>query len=312
MPATLSQRADMALSELDTNGGRLSAEQNNQFIQDLIDQPTLLNESRTVPMDSPEMKINKIGFGARILHPAPGGTSPYADDDGTNDRYLAAAKRAKPVTSKVTITTDEVMAEVRIPYEIFEDNIERGGMESTVLAMIAEEAAKDLEDWLLNGDTALNDNSILDLQNGVLQRTTSHVVDAASATISATIFNNAIKALPTKYRRNLSQMRFYSSMDREMDYRLALSTRGTDLGDAIITGRTAVPVLGVPLKGAALMPNANILFCNPQNLIFGIQRNVRIETDKDIRSREVIFVLTCRVGIQVQEEDALVKVINLG
>ena len=308
----LSKKADLALADLTSNGGLLTPEQNDTFIRKLIDQPTMLRAVRSVPMNAPEMKINKIGFGSRILHPAPGGASPYAADDGSNDRYLAAAKRAAPTTSQVPLTTKEVIAEVRIPYEVLEDNIERGNMADTVLALIAERAALDLEELLIRGDTALAvSDPFLGLMNGVLKRVTSNVVDAANANISAGVFNNLKKALPTRYRRNLAAMRFFSSMDRESDYRLVVSNRGTDLGDSILTSNAPLPVLGVPLQSAALMPNANLLFTDPQNIIFGVQRNVRVEQDRDIRSREVIIVVTARVGITIEEEEAMAKVVNL-
>lgn len=307
---TLSKKADLALSDLSSNGGLLDAEQNDTFIRNLIDQPTMLRAIRTVPMNAPEMKVNKIGFGSRILHAANAGASPYAADDGTNDRYLAADKRVKPGTSQVTLATKEVMAEVRIPYEVLEDNIERGGMADTVLALIAERAALDLEELILLGDTASAD-AYLALMNGVLKRVTSNVVDHGAETVDVALFNNLKKAVPTRFRRNLAGMRFFTSMDRESDYRVTVANRGTDLGDQILTSNAPLPVLGVPMVGAALMPNANALFLDPQNVIFGIQRNVRIEQDRDIRSREVIIVLSARIALAIEEELACAKATNI-
>lgn len=309
--ATLSRRADAILSDFATNGGLLSIEQNDTFIRSLIDQPTILRDARTVAMSAPEMQINKIGFGQRILKPAPQGTTPYQQDNAVNNRWLPAADRSGVTTSKVNIRTKEIMAEIRLPYELLEDNIERGELENTVLAMIAERAALDLEELIILGDTASGD-TYLALMNGVIKMVSSNVVDAAGTPISPSIFNNLKKALPTKYRRNLPVMRWYTSMDRESDYRLAVSQRGTGLGDAVLTGNTPLPVLGIPMSGVALMPNQNVLLMNPQNLIFGVQRNIRIETDKDIRAREVVIVLTCRIGIGLEQEDAVAKVINLG
>ncbi len=311
------KKADFILSDLSSNGGLLAVEQASTFIQNLIDQPTLLRQMRSVTMNSPSMEINKIGFGKRILRAATEATA-LADaavdgtsfDPSTSGEYRA---RAKPQTSKVTLNTKEVIAEVRLSYQVLEDNIERGNLENVILALIAERAALDLEELVINGDTSLNTaDPYLDLMDGVLKLATAHVVDADGATLSPTIFNTVLKALPTKYRRNRNAMRFFSTPDAEQDYRLALSTRGTGLGDAILTGQQPVPVFGVPLMGVALMPSTNLLFTNPQNLLFGIQRNIRIESMRLIAEREVQIVLTARVATAIEEADAVVKVTNLG
>lgn len=310
------KKADFFLADLSA-GGLLTVAQTNTFIRNLIDQPTILNQMRLFEMDTPSAELNKIGFGKRILRAATEGVA-LADaavdgtsfDPSTSGEYRA---RAKPQTSKVTLNTKEVIAEVRITYSALEDSIERGTLENTILQLMAARASLDLEELVILGDTSLNTaDPYLDLTDGVLKLATAHTVDADGAAISPAIFNAALKALPTKYRRNRSAMRFFTSMDVEQDYRLALSTRGTGLGDAILTGQQAVPVFGVPLVGAALMPQANVLFTDPRNMIFGIQRNVRVEAEKLISEREVKIVLTSRVAVQIEETDAVVKVTNLG
>lgn len=136
MSEQLSRKADIALANLTSDGGLLNPEQGNQFIRNLIDEPTLLNRVRTIPMSSPSREINKIGFGSRILRAAKQAGS------GT-DRWLAAGDRTAPDLGKVTLETSEVQAELRLPYEVLEDNIERDNMESTILALIAERATLD-------------------------------------------------------------------------------------------------------------------------------------------------------------------------
>jgi hypothetical protein len=54
-----------------------------------------------------------------------------------------------------------------------------------------------------------------------------------------------------------------------------------------------------------------MLFTFPKNLIFGVQRDIMIETDKDIRSRVLIIVLTMRIALQIEEADAAVRVSDL-
>ena len=74
------QKADLALADLASNGGLLSPEQSDTFIQTLIDSPTLINRARVVTMNAPQKKVNKIGFGSRILRPAVSATA-LSDSD---------------------------------------------------------------------------------------------------------------------------------------------------------------------------------------------------------------------------------------
>jgi hypothetical protein len=59
------------------------------------------------------------------------------------------------------------------------------------------------------------------------------------------------------------------------------------------------------------MEDTDMLFTFPKNLIFGVQRDIMIETDKDIRSRVLIIVLTMRIALQIEEADAAVRVSDL-
>ena len=120
--AELAKRADLALGDLAANGGLLNPEQANTFIDLVVEQPTILRQTRVVRMAAPQRKINKLGFDQRIMRAAPqaGG----ANDDGSNDRYLAAADRSAPITQQIELNTKEVIAEIHLPDEVFEDNIE--------------------------------------------------------------------------------------------------------------------------------------------------------------------------------------------
>ena len=119
MSDALLRKADLVLSDLSSNGGLLSEDQTNTFIRSLIDQPTILNECRIVQMSTPVMNVNKIKFGSRILQRATQGSA--GSDENANDRYLAAALRSAPTTSQVQLVTKEVIAEVRLPYEVLEE-----------------------------------------------------------------------------------------------------------------------------------------------------------------------------------------------
>lgn len=310
----LAKRADLAIADLTANGGMLLPEQANTFIDLIQEQPTILRQVRLVRMNAPQRKINKIGFASRILKAAPQGTPPFAADDGTNDRYLAAADRSKPTTSQIELNTKEIIAEVRLPYEVLEDNIEGESFETHVMRLIAERAAIDLEEWGLFADTASGD-AFLALQDGYLKRMTSHVVNHANAGVSPALFKAGMLAMPQKYLRNVGQMKHFVSVANTIKYRDVVAQRATGYGDSMLTGQQPIFAFGSPVEGSPMLAaqgTGNVgIFTFPQNLLFGIQRQIQVETDKDIRSREIIIVLTLRAALQIEEEDATVKYTNI-
>lgn len=293
-------KADLAVSNLIADGGYLNPEQANKFIDIVIDQPTIIQTVRNVKMNAPKRKIEKIGFGNRILRAAP--ASGTALGDGL---------RAKPDLGMIELETKEIIAEVWIPYDVLEDNIEKASLEDTIMAKIAERTALDLEELILLGDSGSGD-TYLALTDGIIELTpTSNVVDASAITdVDKALFKAGIQYMPTKYLRNVSMMRFYTSHHVETEYRDSLVDRETLLGDSKITGRLPCYAYGVPVVPAALMPNNKIVLTYPDNIIWGVQRDIMIETDRDIRRRVLIIVLTLRCDVKLEQADACVVVEN--
>lgn len=306
----LIQKADLALADLAANGGLLNPEQTDKFLQTLMDSPTIINRARVVTMNAPQKKINKIGFGSRILRAA------------TSATELPANQRSKPDLGQITLNTKEVIAEIHLPYDVLEDNIEGGninaemgsnpgGIMDSILNLLGQRAALDLEELAILGDTTSSD-SYLALTNGFLKLADAHIVDALGDPITKDTFKKAVKAMPDKYLRNRSELEFFVSVDQETEYRDTVANRVTGLGDAALVTANAMAVFGSGINGVALMPNAKGIYTNPNNLIFGIQRRINIEYDKDIRARKFIVVLTARVDFQVEEKDAIVTLTNVG
>lgn len=297
-------KADIAVANLISDGGYLAVEQADAFIQNVQDQPTILNEARVVTMANPTMEINKIGFGSRVLKVAPA--------SGT---ALAASDRSAPTTSKVTLNSNELIAEILIPYDVLEDNIERGGLEDTIFDILSERVARDVEELIILGDTASSD-TFLAVLDGLLEQSTSHVVDYSLtpvSTIDVQPFKAGLKALPNKYQRDPDALRFFVSPDVQTEYAYQLGTRATMLGDARTTDayNNMLRAMGVPLRKAALMPDTKYLLTYPQNIIVGFHRKIMIESDRDIRARVLIIVLTLRVDVKFEEEDSVVKCVGL-
>lgn len=286
----------MTLDQLKDSGGYLNPMQSEEFIRLMTDQPTIANVIRTVPMNSPQMEINKLGFDQRILRRAP-----------AEGEYLGKEKRAVPKTDQIKLDTKKVIAEVHLPYDVLEDNIERGNLEQSVMALISTHASRDLEELIITGDEDSGDE-YLSLLDGVLKQSVSHVVDLSDETdVTKTVFKAGVKAMPNKYMGRRADMRFFVSPDVETEYVDSLAGRETTLGDNKIQQWTPSRAYGVPVIPAALMPDDNYFFTFPQNVVWGVQRNIMIETDRDIRNQTVVIVLTMRMDVKIEEEDAVVK-----
>lgn len=301
----LFQRADLALSDLVTGGGILLPEQSDRFIRTLIEEPTIMQQCRIEKMNSPQKNVDKIKFGSRILQNA--SQDPTANDAVNLGRYLKNG--SKPTTTQVQLSTKEVIAKVLLSYEVIEDNIERENFQDTLLALIAQRAALDLEELILLGDTTSVD-PYLALLNGILVKVTHNIVDANGDTLDAEIMSQMVLAMPKAFRR-IPNQKFWTSQNAEVVLRNTLASRNTGLGDAYLTGTQPIMIQGKMLTGADMMPIGKALLTNPQNIIVGIQRQLRLESFRDIEARQIKFILTARLDVAIEEELAVVKGINL-
>ena len=311
---SLIAKADLVLGDLARDGGLLQPEQNKQFVKKLIVQPTIMNSVRTVGLSTPTRKINKIGFGSRILRKATAvGTA------------LESARHAKPQTEQVEINCHEIMAQVNLPYDVIEDNIERasaannepsntgpGGLRTTVLNLIAARAATDLEEFGLHSDTESSDED-LTTQDGFMKLALEdgNSIDHQNQAISKDLFKAGKKLMPKQYLRETGKMIHYISTDQETEYRDILSDRGTALGDAMLTGKNPIYAFGGRVRPVTQLFDDQGLYLDPMNLIYGIYRDISMEYDKNIFTRMYNIVLTMRIGFQIEEAEAVVRYTNI-
>lgn len=301
---TIIEKADVTLATL-ASGGLMNPEQADTFLRMVQSAPTILKDSRFVQMASDTRKIEKIGFGSRILRP------------GQEGKVLADADRSAPSTSTITLNAKEVIAEVHITYDTLENNIEGNNLQNTIMQMLAERAALDIEEVIVNGDKSSAD-PYLALLDGLRKQATSHVVDHAAGAFSKDVFKKAYKAVPAKYLRNPKDWKFYASHGLEVEWKDQVAGRQTNLGDFSLQGGLA-SAYGVPVDGIAMLQPytdsaktvSDILLTHPKNIVVGMSRNIRIEVDKDIRARKFIIVLTAKLDAKFEEEDAVAKVIKV-
>lgn len=303
---TLLQKAQLTLSDLTSGGGLLAPEQAKKFIRILIKRAVLLSMVTVETMKSHKKELNKIRFGSRVLRAGQPGVA------------LGSTQRSKPdLGPKVELDAKLIKGEVRLQNEVLEDSIEQGQLKNTVMQELSKALSRDLEELLIQGDTASAD-PYLALFNGILKAATSNVV-AAGGAISKTVFRNMLKAMPSEFLANKLDLRFMTSVDAEIDYRDSLSNRMTAEGDRALgstggpnamVGYSGVPVVSVPLFPENLgvgSNETNVIFTDPKNIHLGLWRNITMETDKDITAGELIVVVTMRGDFKYEHEPAVVK-----
>lgn len=303
---TVLEKADLALADLTTGGGLLQPAQAQKFIRILIDESVILKQGTVVPMKSPKQLIEKIRFGGRILRA------------GAEATALPAGDRAKPDLSQVELDAQLFKAEVRLNNEVLEDSIERGQLRQTIMQMMAEAISRDMDEVIVRGDTASPDTFLAKL-DGILKQATSNIVDAMGQTTNKGIFRDMLKSMPSPFLRNKREMRFFTSVDSEIDYRDSLAERATVVGDKFLEQDEPVAYSGVPVVDVPMFPEnlgagsntTNVLLTDPKNVNVGIWRQIRIETDKLVSEGVLIIVATLRFDVKFAEETAVVKAINV-
>lgn len=303
---SLLAKADLALSDLVSQGGLLQPAQAAKFMRIMIKASKLLGMTTVVPMRSFQQTVEKIKFGSRILHA------------GKEAQALAAGDRVKPDFSKVQLTAQLFKGEVRLDNEVLEDTIERGELRQTVMQLMAERIALDTEELLVLGDTASSDPFLAKV-SGVIKLATSHVVDALATSPTKVLFRDMIKSMPSEFLRDKKALKFLTSVNAEIGYRDSLSDRGTVLGDKYTVEDADAMAFGIPVSPIPLFPEnigtssqcTDVILTDPKNINVGIWRNIRIETDKLISEGVLLIVATLRMDFQYAEETAVVKAVNV-
>lgn len=238
-------------------GGKLNPAQSDRFIDYVIDETVLKDNARIIRFRNESLDIDKIGVGKRVAVPKAEATDPGV--------------RRGVTTSKVSLQPVEIMVPIEIGDTFREINIEGENVEDTIIRMFATQLANDMEDLYINGNklgaarlqsdmleggsTSLYvKDSYAALQDGwSLLADGGNVVNAGGQNIGLSVFSKAIRALPTKFRRNKSQLRWFMSPDLWQLYQEKLSTRATNLGDSALGGGTnnagpfGIPAVPVPL-----------------------------------------------------------------
>jgi hypothetical protein len=251
-----------------------------------------------------------MSFGNRILRV------------GVEAERVASGDRVQPLTGLVTLSTNLFKGEVPVSDEMFEDNIEREALADTIMVMIAEACGRDVEEYAIKNDTdrvagdgadfgvlSQFDGLIAQFQTGL---PASHKVDASGIGSYDSLFKSMIRALPARYRRDPTALRFYVPVKHGDGYQSELAGRGTPLGDTNVIENLrlklafrGVPVVPIPLmtgvstiNGAEIDYDSFVMLTHPLNLYVGWHRRIRVERFRDPREGATSFLPTLRFDVK--------------
>ena len=306
------------------NGGLLNPEQSARFLDYMFDATVIGKVARTVRMKADTTEIDRIGVGEKLMKLATEGS-----DTGANSAVTF---------SKISLTTKKLRLDWELSTESLEDNIEGPDLEDHIARMLATQAGNDIEDVLLNGNTALTDDALYKAFNGVVKKakTYGHVVDAAGAAVSRAVFNSALKALPRKYKQRRTDLRFLAGSNLIQDFLYTTSNSTNfatpqDIASSVIRGEVAplsgpagyvAPyAFGIPIVEVPLLPetqtgdysgtagsHGDIHLTFPNNVVIGIKRDVTVYRFFQPRKDSIEYTMYTRVGVQIEQADAWVVV----
>lgn len=252
----LLEKAIITADALATQGKLLPA-QADRFIDYVIDESVLKNKVRIVKFRNEEMLIDKIGVGGRVTVPKAEATDPGA--------------RRGVTTSKVTLKPAEVMTPFEIGDTFMDINLEGEDVEDHVIQMMAKQLSNDMEELALVGNTVgptdFEDvvwasgsatKQVLDvylaLASGWLRLADGgNIYDAGGANIGPHVLSKIINAMPTKFKKNRRDLKFFASADHEQNYRETVSTRATNAGDQALTKEDSLKAFAIELVSVPLL-----------------------------------------------------------
>lgn len=238
---------------------------------------------------------------------------------GTRKLRRGAEATAEPVangisTARRQLNTVETVWGEDLSYSFIEDNIEGGGIESTIARLLAIGFGNDHNDLFWNGDED-NSDPFLGINDGIIDIAKADVLvndlDATSISEWTKVFNAALKLMPFAFQARPDHA-FFIPFRGTFVYADELATRETALGDAVtVEGRDALRYFGVPVLGEPHMQADEAVLSPLVNLTWGVQRGITFEADRVPRKRAIEYTLSARTDQNYAKSQAMVLIDNI-
>jgi hypothetical protein len=309
-----------------STGGLLRPAQADRFIDYMFDQTVLGGQVRTFRMRANEQEVDRIAVGERIVRKAT-----EAVDDHVNVGVAFA---------RVSLKTEKLRLDWELSTESLEDNLEGEALEDHIARLMSGQAANDLEDLAINGDTDLTNDWLLSAFDGWGKRLNAggNVVDAAGAGVDRGLFARALRAMPRQFMQQRRGLKWFMNSTLISDYLYSTQLQSTEfitsesaaqagLNQPVTTTGPAGYLFGgiygiqgqeVPLlteydvdgAGAGGL-GGDIWLVDPQNLLFGIKREITVWREYKPKKDTIEWTIMVRCGASVENPQAAVVIKNV-
>lgn len=296
-------------------GGLKAMEQLAKFIEVVQQNTVILDEARMERMKSFQKEIAAIDTPTGYLYPGratiggqevkviPGETA------GVSEFSLNGYIQQNILNAK------EFVLGLTIDYDTLEDTIEGPDFEGRIVSMLGQSASLDLEKVFLLGDTGLGASTpiLLKATDGWVKLAGGKVYgydhggvskdfDPTSDAFPIDMFDAMLEAIDKRYLIPRNDMRFYVDWSTFRAYREQIAARETVIGDEALLGQRELTFDGIPVvhvpnlddKEATAHTGRVALLARPTNMIWGVYREITVESQRHPKKRQVEHVLTMR------------------
>ena len=285
-----------------SSGAQLSPEQFADFMQQVQEQSTVLQQANMIPVNAESGKLPMVSVGSRLLRAVSEGNSTGKNSINSGDISYATSKVSLP-WEQTWEANNEIIAnpEAKVR-QLF---IQQFGVDLEILASVGDTSSADafesIEDgWLTRADARL---------------ATGNQVDHQTAAINKALFNDMVTAMPQRFREQQTPV-IITSDPQKQAYKNYLTDRSTGAGDAMLmTGDEPTPY-GYNILTPLGWPDDRAMFTSMENLLYIVQDDMRVKSTADsernvMNDVERLYNLLAKVDFEIGEADGVVTASNI-
>lgn len=286
-------------------GGTLPRKMFDEFFREVQDRVELLNRVRTVPVGRDKTRIPKIGVGER-LREGQAENTPQTESGVTTDYVDLDCEKGSIYW---TLTRETV-----------EENPEREDIADTIMTMMSRQWGVDTEELAINGDedgtgwVTQNDGWLTIASERGMPTYVHTDASGDPLPVRSDLFHETIQTMESKYER--MNPIFIMSKRQVQSYAFHLTERESGLGDAVLFGDSDLTPFNYDVLGIATMPDTQALFTPPQNLIYALRYDVRMNIlqesdeifDNDLYAK---YKIVGKDDFEIEDENAGVLITNM-